>query len=84
MNDNPIKVLLVDDDEDDYILIRDWLNDFQLGCCELEWLDNYQIAKDVIASRRHNIYLIDYRLGAENGLELLKSSIESGLTSTIN
>lgn len=83
MDDNPIKVLLVDDDEDDYILIRDWLNEFQLGCCELEWLDNYQIAKDVIASRRHNIYLLDYRLGAENGLELLKSSIECGLTSPI-
>ncbi|MEM6752459.1 MAG: response regulator [Cyanobacteria bacterium P01_C01_bin.38] len=83
MNDNPIKVLLVDDDEDDYILIRDWLNEFQLGRCELEWLDNYQIAKDVIASRRHNIYLLDYRLGAENGLELLKSSIECGLTSPI-
>ncbi|MGB6294795.1 MAG: response regulator [Rivularia sp. (in: cyanobacteria)] len=83
MDDNPIKVLLVDDDEDDYILIRDWLNEFQLGSCELEWLDNYQVAKDVIASRRHNIYLLDYRLGAENGLELLKSSIECGLTSPI-
>lgn len=83
MNDNPIKVLLVDDDEDDYILIRDWLNEFQLGSCELEWLDNYQIAKEVIASCRHNIYLLDYRLGAENGLELLKSSIEYGCSSPI-
>jgi PAS domain S-box-containing protein len=83
MNDNPIKVLLVDDDEDDYILIRDWLNEFQLGSCELEWLNNYQAAKDVIASQRHNIYLLDYRLGAENGLELLKSSIECGCSSPI-
>jgi PAS domain S-box-containing protein len=83
MNDNPIKVLLVDDDEDDYILIRDWLNEFQLGSCELEWLNNYQAAKDVIASQRHNIYLLDYRLGAENGLELLKFSIECGCSSPI-
>ncbi|MEO1431802.1 MAG: response regulator [Cyanobacteria bacterium J06633_8] len=83
MNDNPIKVLLVDDDEDDYILIRDWLNEFQLGSCELEWLDNYQIAKKAIASLRHNIYLFDYRLGAENGLELLQFSIECGCSSPI-
>ncbi|MGB7377821.1 MAG: response regulator [Rivularia sp. (in: cyanobacteria)] len=83
MNDNPIKVLLVDDDEDDYILIRDWLNEFQLGSCELEWLNNYQTAKDVIASLRHNVYLLDYRLGAENGLELLKFSIECGCSSPI-
>jgi PAS domain S-box-containing protein len=83
MNNNPIKVLLVDDDEDDYILIRDWLNEFQLGKCELEWLDNYEGAKDVIASLRHDIYLFDYRLGAENGLELLRFSIECGCSSPI-
>ncbi len=81
MNDNPIKVLLVDDDEDDYILIRDWLSEFQLGCCQLDWLDNYQIAKDVIASLRYDIYLFDYRLGAGNGLELLRFSIECGCSS---
>ena len=81
MNNNPIKVLLVDDDEDDYILIRDWLSEFQLGECELEWLDNYETAKDVIAVNRHDIYLLDYRLGAENGLKLLRVSIESGCSS---
>ncbi len=83
MNNNPIQVLLVDDDEDDYILIRDWLSEFQLGECELEWINNYQIAKDVIAGNRHDIYLFDYRLGAENGLELLRFSIECGCSSPI-
>ncbi len=83
MNNNPIKVLLVDDDEDDYILIRDWSSEFQLDDYELDWLDNYQIAKDVIASLRHDIYLFDYRLGAENGLELLRFSIECGCSSPI-
>ncbi|MEB3217558.1 MAG: response regulator [Nostocales cyanobacterium 94392] len=83
MNSNPIKVLLVDDDEDDYILIRDWLSEFQLGECELEWIDNYLIAKDVIGCKRHDIYLLDYRLGAENGLKLLRFSIENGCSSPI-
>lgn len=83
MDSNPIKVLLVDDDEDDYILIRDWLSEFQLGECELEWIDNYLIAKDVIACKRHDIYLLDYRLGAENGLKLLRFSIECGCSSPI-
>ncbi|MEA5595126.1 response regulator [Rivularia sp. UHCC 0363] len=81
MHSNPIQVLLVDDDEDDYILIRDWLSEFQLGSCELEWLDNYQIAKDVIICNRHDIYLFDYRLGAENGLGLLRFAIECGCSS---
>ncbi|MBF2016026.1 MAG: response regulator [Rivularia sp. T60_A2020_040] len=83
MDSNPIKVLLVDDDEDDYVLIRDWLSEFKLGECELEWIDNYLIAKDVIACKRHDIYLLDYRLGAENGLKLLRFSIECGCSSPI-
>ncbi|MBE9211573.1 response regulator [Plectonema cf. radiosum LEGE 06105] len=83
MDSNPIKVLLVDDDEDDYVLIRDWLSEFKLGECKLEWIDNYLIAKDVIACKRHDIYLLDYRLGAENGLKLLRFSIESGCSSPI-
>ncbi|NJN12094.1 MAG: response regulator [Richelia sp. RM2_1_2] len=83
MDSNPIKVLLVDDDDDDYVLIRDWLSEFKLGECELEWIDNYLIAKDVIACKRHDIYLLDYRLGAENGLKLLRFSIECGCSSPI-
>jgi DNA-binding NtrC family response regulator len=78
MNDRIIKVLLVDDDEDDYILTRDWFKEFQVTGCELEWVENYQLAREFIARHQHDIYLIDYRLGADNGLELLREAIENG------
>ncbi|TAF07083.1 MAG: response regulator [Nostocales cyanobacterium] len=78
MNDRPIKVLLVDDDEDDYILTRDWFSEFQVTGCELQWVNNYQLARETIDQHQHDIYLIDYRLGVHNGLELLGEAIDKG------
>ncbi|AFY47963.1 PAS domain S-box [Nostoc sp. PCC 7524] len=80
MDKNPIRVLLVDDDENDYILTRDWFQEFQVAGCELEWLDNYQAAKAAIALRQHDVYLVDYRLGLDSGLELLREAIANGCT----
>lgn len=83
MNHNIIQVLLVDDDEDDYILTRDWFGEFQVACCELTWVNSYQDASDAIANSQHDIYLVDYRLGARNGLELLREAIKEGCSSPI-
>lgn len=80
MDKNPIRVLLVDDDENDYILTRDWFQEFQVAGCELEWLDNYEAAQAAIALRQHDIYLVDYRLGLDSGLELLREAIANGCT----
>jgi two-component system, cell cycle sensor histidine kinase and response regulator CckA len=83
MNNSPIKVLLVDDDEDDYILTRDWFNEFQIPGSELEWVSSYAKAREAIAQNRHDIYLVDYRLGEGNGLELLREAIGNGCTAPI-
>ncbi|MBE9005417.1 response regulator [Fortiea sp. LEGE XX443] len=83
MNKNPIRVLLVDDDEDDYILTRDWFSEFQVACCELSWVDNYVAAKQAIATHQHDIYLVDYRLGIHNGLELLREAVANGCSAPI-
>jgi two-component system, cell cycle sensor histidine kinase and response regulator CckA len=80
MNNSPIKVLLIDDDEDDYVLIRAWFREFQVTGCELEWVDNYEAARDAIARHEHDIYLVDYRLGQHNGLELLQETMNNGDT----
>ncbi|MBE9200966.1 MULTISPECIES: hybrid sensor histidine kinase/response regulator [unclassified Nodularia (in: cyanobacteria)] len=83
MNENPIKVLLVDDDEDDYILTRDWFREFQVAGCELSWRDSYETGKDAIAHQNHDLYLVDYRLGMNSGLELLREAIANGCSSPI-
>jgi len=73
MSDAPVKVLLVDDDEDDYIITRDLILRIA-GRYHLDWVNNYNGALDAIQRREHDIYLLDYRLGERTGLELLYES----------
>lgn len=83
MDNGIVKVLLVDDDEDDYILIRDWLSEVNAAKFELVWLSSYQAAKEAIACDGHDVYLLDFRLGEHTGLELLRLAIASGCTAPI-
>lgn len=68
---NHIRVLLVDDDEDDYLIIRNFVLKIHGNPFKLEWISNIDEAAATIAQEKHDIYLVDYRLGEENGLELL-------------
>ena len=70
MNDQTIRILLIDDDEDEYILTRDVLTDINDWNFDLEWEPHYNTALETIAERRHDVCLIDYRLGAHNGLDV--------------
>lgn len=68
----PITVLLIDDDEDDYLIIKHIFSRIPESPFELEWCSSYDSAKQRIDERAHDIYLIDFYLGEHNGLELLK------------
>jgi signal transduction histidine kinase len=66
-----LNVLLIDDDEDDYLIIRNLIAKIPQSPFRIEWESNLSKAKKLITQASHDIYLVDYRLGAENGLELL-------------
>lgn len=68
-----IKILLVDDDEDDYFIIKKLVGQITDSVFVLEWTDSFNKAVELIELRKHDIYLIDYRLGAQTGLDLLEA-----------
>ena len=70
-NKQPIRVLLVDDDEDDYFIIKRLFEKMPKSTFCLDWVDSIDTATQSIATDNHDVYLIDYRLGAGTGLELL-------------
>ncbi|HEY9601162.1 MAG TPA: response regulator [Allocoleopsis sp.] len=78
MDNRSVRVLLVDDDEDDYILTRDLLDQSRETRFELDWIFQYNAALEVMGQNRHDVYLLDYRLGERNGLELLEQAIANG------
>ena len=73
-----VRILLVEDDEDDYVLVRDLLDDFLWARPSLTWIDGYESAINVMALDQHDVYLLDLRLGAENGIDLLREAIARG------
>lgn len=73
-NKKPISVLLIDDDEDDYLIIKHVFSRIPDAPFTLRWCATYDEAKARITQHDADIYLIDYRLGAHNGLELLEQA----------
>jgi len=70
-----VRALLVEDDEDDYLLARGLFDEAYGGRCELQWVRDYNQALEIMERNEHDIYLLDYRLGAHTGLELLREAL---------
>ena len=80
MKDN-LKILLIEDDEDDYILTKEIINEIPSNSYNLEWATNYEEGLNAMKSNSFDVFLLDYRLGKESGLDLLKKMnfvVESG------
>ena len=74
-----IRILLIEDDEDDYLILRDYLFDTDSQAkYKLEWVTTYQAGIERIELAEHDIYLVDHYLGAESGLELLQEAFRAG------
>lgn len=79
MKKQSIKVLLIEDDEDDVLLTREYLAESESFRFELEWESQIENARQKLLSGNHDIVLIDYRLGSYNGLDLIKFAKEKGV-----
>jgi len=78
MSKDVIRVLLVDDDEDYFFLTKDLISEIRNKRFDLEWVSSYDDAREAIARDDRDVYLLDYNLGAHNGLELLREAIDNG------
>ncbi|HWN96033.1 MAG TPA: response regulator [Methylomirabilota bacterium] len=72
MSDSPIRVLLVEDDEEDFIVTRDLFGAVENTVYAVDWVATAREAVACFEERRHDVYLIDYRFGPSDGLELLQ------------
>jgi len=74
------RVLLVEDDEDDYILTCDYLNQLDSHTFKIDWVTNPTTALEQLNLGMHDICLLDYQLGAYNGLTVLEKAATNGCT----
>lgn len=83
MTDPKVNVVLVEDDEDDYVLTRSLLDELTEGRFDLKWVSEYDSALEAMRASAGDIYLVDYRLGQRDGLELLREAMAQGIQAPI-
>lgn len=73
INYNRMEVLIVEDDEDDYILLKELLEEAFGAIGKIDWAEDFSSARLLIKQSDYQMYFIDNRLGAELGLDLILS-----------
>ena len=72
----PIKILIIDDDEEDFFLTSQYIKKIRGKEFIIDWCYRYNEALEAIVEAKYDIYFIDYYLGAKTGLELMKEALE--------
>jgi PAS domain S-box-containing protein len=75
---DPVRVLLVEDDPDDYLVTRDLLAAIPHAKIQLDRAATYDAALEMMGEQQHDVYLLDYRLGSGTGVELLRAARQRG------
>jgi diguanylate cyclase (GGDEF)-like protein len=83
MDTQELRVLLADDDQDDYLITRDLLLGIQSERFRLDWVPTYRAALEAIEGDNHDLYLFDYHLGEGDGLDLLSKALARGCKAPI-
>lgn len=66
-----IKILLIEDDEDDAFLIKEYLSDVKNFICLIDWEPNPELGKLKALKGNYDLFLIDFYLGKSTGLSII-------------
>ena len=78
MTQSQIRVLVIDDDGDDFVMLRDLLAEVFGSKASVDWAASYDAGKAELLQSKHDVCFLDYRLGVRTGLDLLKEAIHDG------
>ena len=78
MSPEPVTVLIIEDDENDYLLTRRLLSKAEGRVFAATWVSGYEAALEALRCSPAEAVLLDYRLGTHDGLELLHAAKAEG------
>jgi len=56
-----VRILLVEDDEDDYIITKSLLSEIKGQQFHLDWVKSFDKGLELMVSNKHDACLVDYR-----------------------
>lgn len=77
-DDDPIRVLLVDDEESAFELTRALMSKIPWAEFDLDFVKTYREGEEAIARGEHDVYLIDYLIDEDSGIDLVREAREVG------
>jgi signal transduction histidine kinase len=83
LQDEKIRIMLVDDDEDDYVVMRGMLSDIKPWKVSLQWAQSYDQALKFIKPGLYDLCLMDYRLDRGTGLDLMHELQNNGFSAPV-
>ena len=67
-----LRLLVVDDNEGDFVFTRELLSDIEDTEYTLDWASDGQSALRIMEKQEHDLYLLDHQLGSLNGVQVLE------------
>ena len=83
-SDQTLRLLVVDDNEGDYVFTRELLYDVEDTAYEIDWAADEHSALKAMEEQEHDVYLLDHQLGKLNGLDLLVEVKRRGFEQAIH
>ena len=73
-----VQVLVVEDDEADFLLIQRAFAEIPGTWFVVDWASTYEAGMDEVTHKQHDVVLIDYQLGEHTGLDILRQARHLG------
>ncbi|MEP7164730.1 MAG: ATP-binding protein [Ferruginibacter sp.] len=77
MKFSPVRILIVDDDEDDFLILKEYITQITDQEFVIDWCYKYEDALVRICAGQYHLYFIDYRLGPRTGLQLIQEAMKN-------
>src|ERR1043165_8186677 len=75
-NRNLTRIAIIEDDEDDFLIIKDYITDIEGKNFVIAWIPDYNSALDAFKNKAYHLCFVDYFLGHKTGLDLLEAASE--------
>lgn len=75
---DPIDILYIDDDYEDFLLTEAMLSSKARKDYRLNWAESAESGFVTLQKTNPDVCLVDYRLGGDNGLDFVRRIVESG------
>ncbi len=75
-----LRLLLVEDDEDDYVLTSEVLREISGFTVSVIWVETLEAALEALQTQTFDVCLSDYQLGAHTGIDLLEATVTRSWT----